>query len=86
MLQELIHVYLPVGRTRTLYAALELASRGVDRVIPIELETVMHARDLIGAHPGLTARDLLHLVVCQIHKIKKLKTFERNLLAASRKR
>ena len=85
VLQELMHVYLPVGRTQTLDAALELASKGVDRVIPIELETVMLARDLIGAHPGLTARDLLHLAVCQINKIKELKTFDRNLLAAFRK-
>lgn len=79
VLQELLHVYLPVGRLTTLDAALELATKGVDRVIPISSETVLLARDLADRHPGLTARDLLHLSVCQLSKIKELKTFDRNL-------
>ena len=80
VLQELLHVYLPVGRLATLDAALELATKGVDRVIPISSETVLLARDLAARHPGLTARDLLHLSVCQLNEIKELKTFDRNLL------
>jgi predicted nucleic acid-binding protein len=82
VLQELLHVYLPVERMETLDAALTLATQGVDRVIPIDSTEVLHARDLIDIHPGLTARDLLHLSVCQLHNIKALKTFDRNLLAA----
>lgn len=85
VLQELLHVYLPVERIETLDAALELATLGVDRVISIGAETVMHARQLVSAHPGLTARDLLHLATCQMNKIKELKTFDRNLLAAFKK-
>jgi uncharacterized protein len=69
----------------TLDAALELATRGVDRVIPIEAETVLHARDLADRHAELTARDLLHLAVCQINKIREMKTFDRSLLAAFKK-
>ena len=82
VLQELLHVFLPVGRMKTLDAALELAAQGVDQVLPIDSETVLHARALVESHPGLTARDLLHLSVCQKNKIKELKTFDRNLLAA----
>lgn len=85
VLQELLHVYLPVGRIETLDAALELATLGVDRVISIGGETVMHARHLVSTHPGLTARDLLNLATCQMNKIKELKTFDRNLLAAFKK-
>ncbi len=52
----MLHVYLPVGRLATLDAALELATKGIDRVIPISSETVLLARDLAARHPGLTAR------------------------------
>ena len=79
VLQEFLHVYLPVGRLTTLDAALELATRGVDRVLPIDSEAVLQARTLADRHPELTARDLLHLAVCRINRIGELKTFDRGL-------
>lgn len=82
VLQELFHVYLPVGRTETLDAALNLATQGVDEVISIDQETVLVARALVDRYPGLTARDLVHLAVCQVHNIPQLMTFDRNLRAA----
>lgn len=82
VLQELLHVYLPVERMETLDAALELATKGVDHIISIDTAAVLHARNLVDKFPGLTARDLLHLSVCQLHKIKDLKTYDRNLSAA----
>lgn len=33
----------------------------------------------------LSARDLVHLSVCQMNKIRELKTFDQNLLSAFRK-
>ena len=80
VLQELLHVYLPVERFETLDAALELATSGVDRVIPIDADMVLHARNLAQKHPSLTARDLLHLALCHLYKIKDIKTFDRGLL------
>jgi predicted nucleic acid-binding protein len=85
VLQELLHVYLPVRRMETLDAARELATMGVDHVFPIDPAAVLHARDLVHRFPGLTARDLLHLSVCQLNKIKELKTFDHNLLVAFQK-
>jgi predicted nucleic acid-binding protein len=85
VLQELIHVYLPVGRMETLDAALELVTEGVDRIISIDSEAVLHCRNLINKYPSLTARDLLHLSVCQIYKVKELMTFDRNLANAFNK-
>ncbi len=82
VLQELLHVYLPVRRMETLDAAIELATLGIDQIIPIDQDTILHARNLADRFPGLTARDLLHLAVCQTNKIKEIKTFDRNLLAA----
>lgn len=74
VLQELLHVYLPVERMETLDAAIELATQGVDRVIPIDSAAVFHARNLVDNFPDLTARDLLHLLMCQLNRIKDLKT------------
>ena len=82
VLQELLHAYLPVGRMATLDAAMSLAVKGVDQILPIDAAAVMHAHNLINQYPGLTARDLVHLAVCQQHKVTGLKTFDRNLHAA----
>jgi hypothetical protein len=57
----------------------------VDEVIPVDRETVLLARALVDRYPGLTARDLIHLAVCQAHKIPELMTFDRNLRAAYNK-
>lgn len=73
VLQELLHAYLPVGRLETLDVALELAVRGVDEVLPVESEVVIHARRLADQYAGLTARDLLHLSMCQSRRIRQLR-------------
>jgi predicted nucleic acid-binding protein len=86
VLQELLHVYLPVQRVATLDAALELASRSVDRVLPVEAADVAQARTLLDEHPALAARDLLHLAVCRRHGITDIKTFDRGLQAAFKRR
>lgn len=85
VLQELLHVYLPVDRVETLDAALDLAEGTTHSIIPIDYECVLYARQLSEQYPSLTARDLLHLAVCYLHKIRKMKTFDRNLRAAAKK-
>jgi predicted nucleic acid-binding protein len=86
VLQELLHIYLPVQRVETLDAALELAARSVDRVFPVESADVAQARTLLDEHPGLAARDLLHLAVCRRHGLAEIKTFDRGLQAAFKRR
>jgi predicted nucleic acid-binding protein len=86
VLQELLHIYLPVQRLATLDAALELAARSVDRVFSVEAADVAQARALLDEHPALAARDLLHLAVCRRHGVAELRTFDRGLQAAFRRR
>jgi predicted nucleic acid-binding protein len=81
LLQELLHVYLPVGRTDTLDAALRLAS-DLTVTWPVEQADVLSARDLARTHQGLGARDLLHLAVCRRHRAGELVSFDRALVAA----
>ncbi len=81
VLQELLHVYLPVGRFETLDAALRLAS-DLAVIWPIDDSDVRAARDLAASESGLGARDLLHLAVCRRHGVEELLSFDRALIAA----
>jgi predicted nucleic acid-binding protein len=81
VLQELLHVYLPVGRMATLDAALRLAT-DLTTTWPIDRSDVQAARDLAAGGTGLGARDLLHLAVCRRHGAEELLSFDRALVAA----
>jgi predicted nucleic acid-binding protein len=81
VLQELLHLYLPVGRSETLDAALRLA-RDLTTVWSVESSDVIAARELAATEPGLGARDLLHLVMCRRYAVDELLTFDRTLRAA----
>lgn len=82
VLQELLHAYVPVNRLETLDAALMLAEARASVVWPIEPEDVRLARALVARHPGLGARDLLHLACCERREVAEIKTFDRALAAA----
>lgn len=82
VLQELLHAYLPVRRMATLDAALALADAVIREVWPVESEDVRFARLLADRHPGLGARDLLHLACCKRRGVDEIKTFDRPLAAA----
>ena len=81
VLQELLHIYLPVGRPDALDAALRLAT-DLTTTWPIDDSDVRAARDLATSEPALGARDLLHLAVCRRHGAGELLSFERALVAA----
>ncbi len=86
VLQELLHAYLPVARLATLDAALELVEARVETVWSVEAEDVQLARALVRAHAALGARDLLHLACCRRRGVDTIKTFDRPLAAAFRRR
>lgn len=81
VLQELLHAYVPVGRTATLDAALTLVG-DLMTVWPLEAEDVSVARHLVGRYTGLGARDLVHLAACRRRKVDALRTYDRALAAA----
>ena len=81
-LQELLHAYLPVGRTKTLDAALTLAEGRMAQIWAIEADDVLLARNLMDRYPALGARDLLHLASCLRREVRKIKTFDRTLDSA----
>lgn len=83
VVQELLHAYLPAARLGTLDAALRLVRGIAAEVWPVELDDVVHARGLVDDHPGLGARDLIHLACCRRRGVGRLRTFDRALAAAA---
>ena len=81
VLQELMHIYLPVDRIATLDAAMDLVRRSIPTVWPVEPEDVRLARTLVEDHPGLSARDLVHRASCIRRDVDRVKTFDRPLAA-----
>lgn len=84
VLQELVHAYLPVGRLRTLDAAMTLVARADVEVWSLEEADVRLARQLHESHPELGARDLCHLACCRRRGVGQVMTFDRSLGAATR--
>lgn len=82
VLQELLHIYLPVNRFEALDAALLLAESTMSSIWSIEQEDVRLARLLADQYQGLGARDLLHLACCRRREVQEIKTFDRALSAA----
>jgi len=65
VMQELLHAYLPAGRTETLEAAFTLVRSRTAELWSVEPEDMESARGLVTRHPALQARDLLHLACCR---------------------
>ena len=82
VLQEILHRYLRAGRSRVANAAFDLVHATVSEVWPIERRDVDMARGLANRHPGLEARDLVHLACCIRRRPGRLVTFDRALAAA----
>ncbi len=85
VLQELMHVYLPVRIYDVLEDALALIERAGVEVWPLEKADVILARQLHERHPTLSARDLCHLASCRRRGVNEIMTFDQSLAAAGLK-
>lgn len=79
VMQELLHAYLPVNRISTLDNALDLITRTIIEVWPLEADDTVLARQLHDQYPELGARDLCHLASCRRRGVSTIKTFDRGL-------
>ncbi len=82
VLQELLHVYLPVERLETLDKAWTLATSRTVGIWSVEPDDLALARSSITRHPELPARDLLHLACCRRRGVERIHSFDRALRAA----
>ena len=79
VLQELLHAYHPVGRSRTLSDAMRLVASTVAEVWPLEKEDVELASQLRERFTGLSARDLCHMASCLRRDVSDVMTFDKSL-------
>lgn len=76
--QEILHRYVAIDRKDAIQPAYDALLGVVDEVLPITEVEVQQAKDiLLGAAPGTSARDALHLAVLRVHDIDRIMSFDR---------
>jgi predicted nucleic acid-binding protein len=75
--QEILHRYVAINRREAIQPAFEALLSVVDEVLPVELDVVLRARDIVLGRLGISSRDALHLAVMERHHIGQILTFDR---------
>jgi predicted nucleic acid-binding protein len=75
--QELLHRYASIDRRGAIEPAFDALRGLVDDVLAIEEADVFAAKDLVHAHPKLSARDAVHAAVMRRHQIAEIVSFDR---------
>ncbi len=78
VLQEILHRYVAIDRRDAIQPCFEVLLEVVDEVLPVNLEIIDGARDIVIGHPNLTARDAIHLAVMREHGIEQILSFDRH--------
>jgi predicted nucleic acid-binding protein len=74
--QEILHRYGAIARRDAIQPAFDALLAVVDRVFPIEELDVMLAKDILGTHTSLSARDAIHLATMRRHGIQRIFSFD----------
>ncbi|MCY4635732.1 MAG: type II toxin-antitoxin system VapC family toxin [Acidobacteria bacterium] len=77
VLQEILHRYVAIDRRDAIQPAFDALLGVVDQVLPITVETLQSARDIVLGSPALSARDALHAAVMRQHDIQEILSFDR---------
>jgi len=75
-LQEILHRYVSTDRRLMIKPAFDALQAIVDEVFAVEQADVLLAKDLVHAHPRLSARDAVHAAVMRRRKIAEILTFD----------
>jgi len=78
VLQEILHRYVAIDRRDAIQPCFELVLEIVDEVLPVDAAAVSLAREIVLGHPGLTARDAVHLAIMRRHGISEILSFDRH--------
>jgi len=78
VLQEILHRYVAINRREAIQPCFDVVLEIVDEVLPVNLEIVSKAREIVLGHPDLTARDAVHLAVMREHGIEEIVSFDRH--------
>ena len=74
--QEILHRYTAIKRQDAIDAAFEVLDGIADEVLIFGIAEIRSARALLGAVPGLSARDALHAAVMQKAGVSRILSFD----------
>jgi predicted nucleic acid-binding protein len=70
--QEILHRYLALGYPEKAYQVSEKLEIAIPHTLPITMQDIAQARELMKQYPTLPARDLLHVAVMLNHGILQI--------------
>lgn len=79
VLQEICHRYTAIERRDAIQPAFDAVLGVVDEVLPVTLEDVERAKDILLGRGQGSSRDALHVAVMRRHDIKMILSFDRGL-------
>ena len=74
--QEILHRYVAIGRKDAIQPAFQAILGVADEVLPVELEDVERAKDILLGAKRLSARDALHLAIMERNRIETILSFD----------
>ena len=77
VVQEILHRYVAINRRDAIQPAFDTLLGVTDQVLPVDLDATNRAKDVVMGHPGISARDALHLAIMEAHGIQKIASFDR---------
>lgn len=75
--QEILHRLISNDRRDKIELVFETLQAIVDQVLAVESADVFVAKDLVHAHPRLSARDAVHAAVMRRREITEILSFDR---------
>ena len=78
VLQEILHRFAAIGRLEDGFRLFDAFERVVTEVIPVEHQDVADARQLLGIHPEITARDAIHAAITRRHEIETIYSYDKH--------
>ena len=81
--QEILHRYIAINRRDAIQPAFDALRGIVDDVLPVDEAAVVWAKDLLGTHSSLSARDALHVAVMRRNGVARILTFDRGFDAVA---
>jgi hypothetical protein len=78
VLQEILHRYRNADRWEDGRRVYDLARRAIPGVLPITVEALDEARDILDSTPRIPARDALHAAVCRLNGAEAICSYDRH--------
>lgn len=75
--QEILHRYVAIERRDAIAPAWQLLASITDQIVPIDIDDVTAARDLVLAGADLSARDAIHVAAMRRLGCTRILTFDR---------